>query len=353
MIDRFINLRPRWIALGGMILITMLIAAACAPTPTPAPPPPTTVPATAAPPTSPPTAVVAALEPCDAGALKVSSLEPSPPVTPAPTLAPSPTAAGGPTAPPRPPTATPRPAPQTDRVGFPEGYQDKFKFLFISDRVATKQVREVCGNDIAASAKRGEPFPYGSVLIFESWRPKEDASGNVIKDSKGRLMRDTLTTIFVMRKEKGFGEAYGGLRNGEWEYVAYRPDKSVATVPANTANCASCHLAGKDADYVLRTDVMFSKDHYGQTPAVGPSDVGMASVAFAPTTLKVKVGTTVKWTNGDDIEHNVVANDGTFNSGLMKSGATFTFTFSKPGTYEYVCSIHPEQMSGNKVEVSE
>ncbi len=71
----------------------------------------------------------------------------------------------------------------------------------------------------------------------------------------------------------------------------------------------------------------------------------------APTSLKVKVGTTVKWTNGDDIGHNVVANDGTFNSGLMKPGAAFTFT--KPGTYEYVCSLHPEQMSGNKIEVSE
>ena len=250
-----------------------------------------------------------------------------------------------------PPTATPRPAPQVDRVGFPEGFQDKFKFLFVSDRVATKQVRVVCGNDIAAAVKPGESYPNGSILIFESWRAKEDASGNVIKDARGRLIRDTLTTIFVMRKEKGFGEAYGNLRNGEWEYAAYRPDKSVATAPANTANCAACHLAARATDFVLRTDLIASKDHYGQTPATGPNQVGLASMAIAPTTLKVKAGAEVKWVNGDDLDHTVVARDGSFNSGIVKPGASFAFTFTKPGTYEYVCSLHPEQMQA-KVEVS-
>jgi plastocyanin len=292
------------------------------------------------------------LAPCDAGALAISALEPSATVTLGPTTAPSPTATGGPTLTPRPPTATPRPAPQADRVGFPEGFQDKFKFLFISDRVATKQIRQVCANDIAAAIKPGEAYPYGSVLIFESWRPKEDASGNVIKDAKGRLIRDTLTTIFVMRKEKGYGEAYGNLRNGEWEYVAYRPDKSVATAPANTANCAACHLAGQAKDFVLRTDLMTAKDRYGQTPATGPNEVGIASVAFAPTTLKVKLGTTVKWKNGDDIDHTVVASDGSFNSGILKPGDSFSFIFTKPGTYEYVCALHPEQMQG-QVQVSQ
>ncbi|MCA1555027.1 MAG: cytochrome P460 family protein, partial [Chloroflexi bacterium] len=287
--------------------------------------------------------------PCDAGALTVSQVQPSSPtasaaLTPpllAPTLDP---AAPTPTA--RPPTATPRPAPQTDRVGFPEGYQDKFKFLFLSDRVATKQVRQICGNDIATSAKPGEPLPYGSVLIFESWRIKEDPQGNVIKDSNGHLIRETLTTIFVMRKEKGFGEAYQSLRNGEWEYVAYRADKAVQTPPANTANCASCHLAAKDFDYILRTDLWASKDRYGTTPPVGANEVGMASVAFAPNAMSVKVGTSVRFTNSDNLDHTAVALDGSFNSGVLKPGQNFSVTFAKAGTYNFVCALHPEQMSG-------
>lgn len=343
------------------VLFAATIIASCAPSPTPAPPALTSAPATTAPtaapatsaPTTAPTAVSAALEPCDAGALKVSSVQASVPASPVPPTLPVPTAIGAPTAAPPRPTATLRPAPQADNVGFPEGFQDKFKFLYVSDRVATKQVRVVCGNDIAASVKPGQSYPFGSVLIFESWRPKEDTSGNVIKDSNGRLIRDTMTTIFTMRKEKGFGEAYGGLRNGEWEYAGYRADKSYSNAPATTSACASCHLASKDYDFVMRIDLLAAKERYGQTPVTGPNEVGIASMAFAPGNLKVKAGTTLKWINGDDIDHNVVATDTAFNSGLIKPGGNFTFTFAKPGTYEYACTIHAEQMSGLKVEVTE
>ncbi len=339
------------------LAIVALVIASCAPAPTPTVLPPTTASATSAPatavPTTAPTAVSAAMEPCDAGAFKVSTIQASAPASPAPPTIAPPTLPNAPTAAPPRPTATLRPAPQADNIGFPEGFQDKFKFLFVSDRVATKQVRVVCGNDIAASTKPGQPYGYGSVLIFESWRPKEDAARNVIKDANGRLIRDTMTTIFAMRKERGFGETYGGLRNGEWEYVAYRPDKSIATAPAATAACASCHLASKDNDFVMRIDLLAAKDHYGQTPQTGPNEVGIASMAFAPGSIKVKAGTTVKWTNGDDIEHNVVATDSSFNSGIVKPGATFTFTFAKTGVYEYACTLHAEQMSGLKVEVVE
>ena len=51
------------------------------------------------------------------------------------------------------------------------------------------------------------------------------------------------------------------------------------TAPANTANCAACHLAANQTDFVLRTDLWRSKDHYGQTPPTGPNEVAAASVA--------------------------------------------------------------------------
>jgi hypothetical protein len=106
--------------------------------------------------------------------------------------------------------------------------------------------------------KQGEPFPYGSILVMETWRAKLDADGKVVKDSDGHFIRESLGGIFVMRKEKGFGEAYQGLRTGEWEYVAFRPDESYLTPPQNTANCAACHVgAGEDKDWVFRADVLF------------------------------------------------------------------------------------------------
>lgn len=62
--------------------------------------------------------------------------------------------------------------------------------------------------------------------------------------------------------------------------------------------------------------------------------------AFTPDTLTVKVGTTVTWTNNDSYAHTVTANDKTFDSGNLDAGKSFTYTFTKVGTYAYYCAIH-------------
>ncbi|TSE01699.1 amidase [Skermania sp. ID1734] len=62
---------------------------------------------------------------------------------------------------------------------------------------------------------------------------------------------------------------------------------------------------------------------------------------FSPATLTVPVGTTVTWTNHDEEPHTVVATDGSFRSTALGSGATFAFTFTTTGNFDYVCSIHP------------
>jgi len=69
---------------------------------------------------------------------------------------------------------------------------------------------------------------------------------------------------------------------------------------------------------------------------------------FAPATLTIAVGTTVTWTNQDDIPHNVVSTDKSFKSKVMDTDEKFSFTFSKAGTYDYFCSIHPK-MTGKVV----
>ncbi|WP_319943336.1 cupredoxin domain-containing protein [Nocardia aurantia] len=63
--------------------------------------------------------------------------------------------------------------------------------------------------------------------------------------------------------------------------------------------------------------------------------------AFAPAALTVRVGSTVTWTNRDEEPHTVVSADGTLHSPGMGTGATYSFTFTKAGTVDYVCSIHP------------
>ncbi|HSQ37764.1 MAG TPA: cupredoxin family copper-binding protein [Acidimicrobiia bacterium] len=69
--------------------------------------------------------------------------------------------------------------------------------------------------------------------------------------------------------------------------------------------------------------------------------VVMESFAFTPAELTVPVGATVTWTNLHAANHDVVSADGTFESPLFGTGETYSFTFTEPGEYPYICSIHP------------
>ena len=84
----------------------------------------------------------------------------------------------------------------------------------------------------------------------------------------------------------------------------------------------------------------------GSSPAkgLGPDDVEVANFAFTPSTLTVKVGTTVTWHfNQPSAPHNVVslATPPVFNSGTPKGTGTYSFTFTSAGTYPYLCQVHP------------
>src|SRR5439155_6433129 len=132
------------------------------------------------------------------------------------------------------------PAPTVDNVRFPSGYQATYTLFFTFDNYQNRQIRKVYGNPVSATDKPAEVFnfPYGPIILFESDSVQEDAAGEPLLDANGRFVPNALTTIFVMRKERGFGLDYKELRNGEWEYVAYRPDGSCATQPAGTGRCA-------------------------------------------------------------------------------------------------------------------
>jgi len=78
------------------------------------------------------------------------------------------------------------------------------------------------------------------------------------------------------------------------------------------------------------------------------TEVKIDNFSFAPGTLTVPVGTTVTWTNRDDIPHTVVSTEGVFKSKVLDTDEKFHFAFSKAGSYPYFCSIHPK-MTGKVV----
>lgn len=87
-----------------------------------------------------------------------------------------------------------------------------------------------------------------------------------------------------------------------------------------------------------------------KTPQAAPAtvEVKIDNFSFGPAELKVTAGTTVTWTNHDDIPHTVVSTDKVFKSKVLDTDEKFTYTFDKAGTYPYFCSIHPK-MTGTVV----
>lgn len=79
-------------------------------------------------------------------------------------------------------------------------------------------------------------------------------------------------------------------------------------------------------------------------------DVKIDNFSFGPASLNVPVGSTVTWTNRDDIPHTVVSSDDpkVFKSKVLDTDEKFSFTFTKAGTYSYFCSIHPK-MTGKVI----
>jgi plastocyanin len=92
---------------------------------------------------------------------------------------------------------------------------------------------------------------------------------------------------------------------------------------------------------------------FGTPPASAPVQSGVVQIAYrniaiAPDTLKVKVGSTIKWTNFDSVEHNVISQGGPqkFTSKDFGENGTFEIKAEKAGVIHYECTIHPASMNG-------
>jgi len=149
--------------------------------------------------------------------------------------------------------------PTLDRVGFPQDYQTRFKVLRVIVNEQALRVNTVYINEQAAAVTNREklPYPEGSILLMEFSDALRDANNQVVRDAKGALRKGVVDHIDVMKRGKGFGEAYGANRSGEWEYAGYRLDGSYTTPPEKSAQCAACHLkAGSENDFVFSVNAM-------------------------------------------------------------------------------------------------
>jgi plastocyanin len=132
----------------------------------------------------------------------------------------------------------------------------------------------------------------------------------------------------------------GVMRPGEMKTVAFDEPGSYAY---------SCQI---HPEMVGRVEVRDSSGRVPASPVASPQAtpasasagevaVTIANLAFDPSNLDIRVGSTIVWTNLDQLPHTATATDGAFDSGTLDQGATFSHTFGTPGTHDYICAFHP------------
>jgi hypothetical protein len=142
-----------------------------------------------------------------------------------------------------------------DRVAFPENYAKGVRYLTL-DKPDSRDVRDYYTSPAAAeAAKKGAPLPDGTVVTVVQYAAQFDAEGKPTKDANGRLTKtDKILGYAVMEKRAGWGTAYvEQVRNGDWEYQAFRPDKT-ANPNANLTSCFTCHRRQAGQDFVFTHD---------------------------------------------------------------------------------------------------
>ncbi len=122
-------------------------------------------------------------------------------------------------------------------------------------------------------------------------------------------------------------------------YSPALPDIAVQNLPGT---CPVCAVAGR-VDPCAR-----ASDTGRRTGVQRLVNVGIYDNAFAPATITVPPGTTVRWVNYG-VRHHTVTSTGVFNSVELAQGRTFSVTFTQPGVYSYYCRLHPQEMQGSVI----
>ena len=146
-----------------------------------------------------------------------------------------------------------------DKIAFPENYAKGVLYTTV-DRPDNKQYRELFSTPEAIAAlKAGQPIPSGTVLTLVQFKAVLNAAGEPEKDANGRFIKGDLVGYTVMEKRTGWGADYPeAKRNGEWEYRAFRADKTPNT-QANHEACFTCHKPlGTGPDFVYTYERMKS-----------------------------------------------------------------------------------------------
>jgi plastocyanin len=238
-----------------------------------------------------------------------------------------------------------------DKVVFPENHAAGVMYGTL-DRYDIKQYRELYSTAAAVdAARKGEPMPSGTVLTIVQYKAQVDAQGSPLKDANGRFIKGELVGYGVMEKRAGWGAEYADdLRNGEWEYQAFLADGKVND-KANLSACFQCHKPHAGQDFVISlASLKGTAPGEMASPQPGPGIVSIANFLFGPEQVSVAARAPVTWRNTDSSPHQVtIRGDKPQRTAVLLKGQSASLTIAEPGSYEYICGLHPN-MKG-KIEV--
>jgi plastocyanin len=143
--------------------------------------------------------------------------------------------------------------------------------------------------------------------------------------------------------------------NQSWGWFPTKMILGMASAAAGATLLAACAIPIHTAAAAVPAGVQATPAMAGMAmpaapgPGAGAPDVPVATntvaiqnFAFSPATVTVKAGSTVTWTNQDQDPHTVAAiNSGPFHSPALNTGESFHYTFTTPGRFDYLCTIHP------------
>ena len=194
---------------------------------------------------------------------------------------------------------------------------------------ATRGDVEVANSTVAVTLDELLAAPY-AINVHES----AEAAGNYIAcgNIAGPVVNGLL--LIPMREQNGSGyagiAALAGNDAGGTNVSVYLAPDLTGTGAATPAVTPAASPVAVEEEAVVAPQ--------GEA---GEVQVAIANFAFDPPTLEIPIGTTVTWTNNDSAPHTATSSDGVWDSGILNTGDTFSYTFDQAGTFNYICSVHP------------
>jgi predicted lipoprotein with Yx(FWY)xxD motif/plastocyanin len=154
--------------------------------------------------------------------------------------------------------------------------------------------------------------------------------------------------LYYFARDKTPGETAGQGVGTVWFVVApsgnmVKPDQAATNTPSAT-NTPTATKTPAAANTPSATSIPVPTSTPASVGAIGGPgqtvDVSVLDFEFSPKLLTVKAGTTLKWTNQGQTNHNVTSDDGKFPTVALSAGQSATTAFDQAGTYHYFCSLH-------------